>query len=90
MNNLQLNDMGVAQCKEIAEGKGCREHWVSGLVYWYEAGPSMASLQIVCFGISELLFWNPNRSVPKDDQTEIQTEAGVRHNAEKTRLYGQW
>lgn len=47
MNNLQLKDMGVAQCKEIAEGKVCRKHWVSGLVYWYEArakGPSMASL----------------------------------------------
>lgn len=37
VNNLQLNDMGVAQYKEIAEGNGCRKHWRSGLVNWYEA-----------------------------------------------------
>lgn len=36
MNNLQLNNMRVAQCREIAEGKGCRKHGLSGLVNWYE------------------------------------------------------
>lgn len=42
-----------------------------------QKGPSLASLQIVRFGPGELPFCSPNRvgSVPKDDQTEIQTEA---------------